>query len=62
MHRNPVAAIISPHYVSTTARKRRGTEARRAVIEMVRLAAGSRLTATQMKVAAVRDLVLYIML
>jgi hypothetical protein len=54
MHRNPVAAIVSPHCVSATAGKRRDIEELRAVIEMVRLAAGSRLTDSQMKVAAVR--------
>jgi hypothetical protein len=58
---NPVAAIVNPHCVPATGGKRRGIEALRAVIEMARLAASFRLTAAQMKVAAVRYLILYIM-
>lgn len=62
MRRNPVAAIVSPHSVSATAGKRHGIEALRTVIEIVRLAAGSGLTSTQIKVAAMRYPSLYITL
>jgi hypothetical protein len=62
MHRNPAAAIASPHSVSATAGKRRGIETLRTVTETVRLAAGSGLTATQIQVAAMRHLPMYITL
>jgi hypothetical protein len=56
--RKPVAAIVNPHCVPATGGKRRGIEALRVVIEMARLAASFRLTAAQMKVAAVGYLIL----
>lgn len=58
--RNPVAAIVSLHSVSATAGKTRGIEALRTVIEIVLLAAGSGLITTQIKVAALCYLSLYV--